>query len=171
MEPLLHVVLPFVALVLLGLEPQKALPLGLLGILPDLDVIFLIHRSISHSTVVTILLAAPILLYVWYKKPGYRSYALLGLMAVLSHQILDLFNGYTPILWPLSQESYWMETILNGRIGSEITLQPILEIYHRPTVFQTFSGLDAPIFTSEGLAITLTLLLPIAYTFIKEEYG
>ena len=52
MKPLIHFIVPFTALTLAGVEFRKALPISLLALLPDLDALFLVHRSLSHSLVV-----------------------------------------------------------------------------------------------------------------------
>ena len=95
MEPLVHFVVPFAALMLAGVEFRKALPISLLALLPDLDALFLVHRSFSHSVVVMLIGIAPFLLLTYKFKPRVHGYALLMLMAVASHSILDVFAGYT----------------------------------------------------------------------------
>jgi len=44
-EPLIHFVVPIVALMFVGLEFRKALPISLLALLPDLDALFLVHED------------------------------------------------------------------------------------------------------------------------------
>jgi predicted nucleotidyltransferase len=58
LEPLIHLILPLTALTLLGVDFRKALPLALFGLLPDLDALLLIHRSLSHSLPVLLAFAA-----------------------------------------------------------------------------------------------------------------
>ena len=101
MEPLIHFIVPFVALMLVDVEAKKALPISLLALLPDLDALLLVHRSNSHSIVVVLSVAAPLLLLAYKFKPRLCGYAFLALLAVTSHLVLDVFAGYTPLLWPL----------------------------------------------------------------------
>lgn len=161
MEPLVHFVVPFAALMLAGVEFRKALPISLLALLPDLDALFLVHRSLSHSVVVMLIGIAPFLLLTYKFKPRVHGYALLVLMAVASHSILDVFAGYTPILWPLYGYSVWIKTELVAHIGSSPSLLPSVQLLMKPTTFQPFQSLDAPLFTGEGLILSTVLLLPV----------
>ncbi|MFQ6087231.1 MAG: metal-dependent hydrolase [Candidatus Bathyarchaeia archaeon] len=167
MEPLVHFVVPFVALMLAGVEFRKALPVSLLALLPDLDALFLVHRSLSHSVVVIFIVIAPFLLLTYKFKPRVHGYALLALMTVVSHPILDVFAGYTPVLWPLYGYSVWIKTELVAHIGSSPSLLPSAQLLMEPTSFQPFQGLDAPLLTGGGLIISVVLLLPVLLRFSK----
>jgi membrane-bound metal-dependent hydrolase YbcI (DUF457 family) len=94
---------------LINVEVKKALPISILAVLPDLDALFLVHRSLSHSLVVVLGVTVPLLLLTYKFKPRLQGYVLLALLAVASHLILDLFSGYTPILWPLYGYSVWIQ--------------------------------------------------------------
>jgi len=163
MEVLLHFTIPFIMLTQLGLKPKKALALGVLAILPDLDVLFLVHRSLSHSLFVLGLAALPFFIYSWKFKPRLLRTVWLGFITVLSHIILDLFNGYTPILWPLYLHSLSVNAGLNGNIGSGVALHPTLQVYQTPTVFHRQAVFDAPLFKSSGLVVSLILIAPVLY--------
>ena len=62
MELLVHFVVPFVALMLAGVELRRALPISLFALLPDFDVFVFVHRSPTHSIVVMSMVAVPFLL-------------------------------------------------------------------------------------------------------------
>ena len=171
MEPLLHVAVPFTALVLLGIKPRAALPLALLGALPDLDALFLIHRSISHSAIILTLAWAPVLAATWLHRPTYKGYAVMGLLVLLSHPAIDMMGGYTPILWPLLDDSIRLNLSLNGRVGEGVSISPSIRLHSTPTVFQPVTSLDYPLFTGEGLVISLILLAPIALNIIRERHA
>lgn len=119
MELLIHFILPFTALTLLDVEFQKALPISFLAVLPDLDIFFLVHRSISHSLIAILSVTVPSLFLVYKFKPSLRRYALLGSVSVASHLVLDLFTGYTPILWPFLGCSVWIQVGLLAHVGNE----------------------------------------------------
>jgi len=159
MEPLLHFTIPFVALMLIGIEFKKALPISALALIPDLDALFHIHRSTSHSIVVPLLIIVPLLLF--RRRTGNHSFLLFVLLAVASHSILDLFTGYTPILWPLYGYSIWLQTGLAAHIGSSPGLSSSGQLLLEPTSFHAFQSLDAPLATGEGLIVSMTLLTPL----------
>jgi len=161
MEPLVHFVVPLTALLLFGVRLKKALPISLLALLPDVDALFLVHRSLSHSIVVMLIMAMPFLMLTYKFKPKLQDYALLALMTGVSHSILDVFAGYTPILWPLYGYSVSIQVVLAAHIGSSASLTPTVQLLTKPITFQQFPSLDAPLFTGEGLILSVVLLAPV----------
>ena len=167
MEPLIHFIVPFIALTLVGVEFRKALPISLLAVLPDLDALFLVHRSLSHSVVVVLSVMVPFVLLTYKFKPRFYSYGFLALMSVASHLVLDLFAGYTPILWPLYGYSVWIQAGLVAHVGSSPSLALSAQLLTEPITFQTFQSLDAPLFTGEGLILAAVLLMPVFFKAFK----
>ncbi len=161
MEPLVHFLVPFTALLLVGVGFKKALPVSLLAVLPDFDALFLVHRSVSHSIVLMLIGIAPFLFLAYKFKPRVQSYALLALMAAATHPILDVFGGYTPIFWPLYGYSVWIRAELFAHVGSSLSLISSAQLLTRPVTVQPFQSLDAPLFTGEGLILSAVLLLPV----------
>lgn len=159
MEPLIHFVVPFTALTLSGVRFRKALPISLIALLPDLDALFCVHRSLSHSLIVLLVVVAPLL--VLARRWRLHGYVWLASSAVASHLILDLFSGYTPLLWPLFGYSLWVQAELAAHIGSSPSLTSSVKLLKRPVTFQPFLSLDAPLFTGEGLVLSAVLLMPI----------
>jgi len=168
-EPLIHFIVPFTALTLVGVKFRKALPISLLAILPDLDALFLVHRSLSHSLVVLLSVMVPFLLLTYKFKPSLYSYGFLGLMSVASHLVLDLFAGYTPILWPLYGYSAWIQVGLVAHVGSSpsLALSAKVKVLTQPVTFQPFQSLDAPLFTGEGLILSVILIMPVLLRAFK----
>jgi len=160
-EPLIHFVVPFTAMMLVGVKTKKALPISLLVLLPDLDALFLVHRSLSHSLIVVLVVAMSLLLLTYKLRLGVYGYVGLGLLAVASHLVLDLFSGYTPLLWPLYDHSLWVQAGLVAHIGSSPSLTLSLKLLVKPIAFHPFPSLDAPLFTGEGLILSAILLMPV----------
>ena len=167
MEPLLHFVLPFVALYLFGEKPQTALQLAFLGVISDLDALFLIHRSMSHSLVIIGLIFIPFLIYAKYRRPELQRMIFLAFLVTMSHPILDL-NGSVPLFWPLSAYSITLNLSLNGVFRNGLSLRPNVDITLTPTDFSLLPGFDYPLFTEEGLLIALVLLMPIIYVQLQK---
>jgi len=161
LEPLFHFVVPLTALLLFGLKFKEALPISLLALLPDLDALFLVHRSLSHSIVIMLTMIAPFLMLTYKFKPELKNYSFLAFMAVASHSVLDAFSGYTPILWPLYSHSVWIQVGLGAHIGSSPSLTSSAQLLTKPITFEQFQSLDAPLFTGEGLILSIVLLSPI----------
>ena len=168
LDPLIHVAVPFFALRLLGLRSRRAVPISLMALLPDLDALLLLHRSPSHSIVVVLAVALPILLLVYRFRRGLLGSFPLALFAVSSHLLLDLFNGYTPILWPLYGQTVWIRVGLTAHIASSPSLTPSMMISTKPYTLQPLQSLDALLLTGEGLIISTILLASLtAGLFIK----
>ncbi len=164
MEPLIHFAVPLVALMLIGVGFKKALPLSLFALMPDLDALFLVHRSFTHSIPFLLSLAAPLLLTLYKFKPRLLRLGFVALLSMFSHLVLDLSAGYTPILWPLYNYSVWFQGDLYALIGSAPALALNLRILTEPIIFEHLGSLDAPLFTGNGLFATLTIFTPL---FVK----
>ncbi|MCX8199458.1 MAG: glycosyltransferase [Sulfolobales archaeon] len=157
-EPALHFSVIF-SLSTPWLGVKRALMLSLLALLPDLDVLLHIHRSVSHSIIVLGLVWLPIMLVVYILQRNYFSLVLLCFLSVLSHPLMDLFQAYTPILYPVLNRSLWIN--IDGRLSTSIDgfkLKTSLEVSDAQTVFTPIELLDAPLFTSSGFFISLLLI-------------
>ncbi|MEM3551185.1 MAG: metal-dependent hydrolase [Candidatus Bathyarchaeia archaeon] len=160
MEPLLHFVVPFVALTLAGFKLQKALPLAFLALIPDLDAFFMVHRSLSHSALILVLASLPFFASAYKIKREALKTCFFGLTSFLSHVVLDVFSGYTPIFWPLYDKALWVETGLSVHVGGSVGLSAYIDLLKTPVTFETFESFDAPIYTSGGIVLSLALLSP-----------
>lgn len=155
MEPVIHFAIPFAIVSLLGLRLKWAFLAGLVGILPDFDILFLMHRSISHSVLPALaLLLIPLI----WKNSRLQLPLQLSSLGLSSHVILDLIDGYTPILWPVSQSSFKLVFESRLIIESFPMLYFKLNLLERPYEYGTFVTFDAPLFTAEGLIIAFLLI-------------
>lgn len=161
MEPLIHFVVPFTALMLWRVGFKKALPLSLLAVIPDLDVLFWVHRSFSHSLIAVLGVTLPGILLVHRFQPNLYRMAWMGCLCVVSHPVMDLFAGYTPLLWPVYNHAVWIQTGLSIHIGSSTTLHSMAQLATQPITFQPLETLDAPLFTGQGLVLSPGATHPI----------
>lgn len=157
-EPLLHFTLPFL-LARSRLSFRESILIGLAGLLPDLDSLIRIHRWATHSLVLSsiIFLGAYIIIHFRYKR--YKLFTLFLFLAIALHILMDLSQAYTPILYPLTEYSYWMNIEVNIRIGDNIEPTSNIWIKSIRGEFREFEVLDAPLFTSVGLIISITIIL------------
>lgn len=165
-EPLIHFVVPFIALRSLGVDTRRALIFSLLALTPDLDVLFHVHRSISHSLIPLLMVSVPLLALMW-RRGEVRRVVLLATASVSSHLLLDL-SGYTPILYPILKDSVKLKLGLGFHMGSAPVLTLELGILTKPTTFTHLLSLDAPLFTAEGITTSLILLTPILLEHFRE---
>ena len=157
-EPLIHFIIPFFLLVTSGLGAKKAALISSLAILPDLDVIFHIHRSFSHSIVFILLLTVPAIMIAkkFYLDRFHDS--IIATLVILSHPFMDAFTYFTPVFWPLFNKSIYIVTELATNMNNVMDLDLKLNVYFKPAIFYQTQNIDAPIFSSIGVAVTFVLL-------------
>ena len=167
MEPLIHFIIPFTVLILLGLRFKEALPLSLLALTPDLDVFFHVHRSPTHS--IFILLVPFILLSPLVLKFKLQKYAVLAFLMLVLHLVLDMFAGYTPIFWPLYDQSVWVIFGSTAKLGSIPNLTLNLRILTKPTIFTYSETFEGVLFTGQSAVISAILfILAIIKTKVRK---
>lgn len=158
-EPLLHFAVPFASLRAFGLDLRKVLFASLVALTPDIDVLFQVHRSQTHSFVLLALVTLPLLVLTWNRK-SLRSLVLLGAFGVCAHLVLDLFQSSTPVLWPLVSESVWIPVTQYLHMGSAAAVTGSATVRVEPADISRFTSFDAPVLTGEGLALSTILLAP-----------
>ncbi len=166
-EPLIHFAIPFASLTLARIGYRKALLVSIFAIIPDLDVLFLVHRSQSHSLIPVI--AVTLTAYLLLKGTRYPTYVFLGSVGVASHIVLDMFGGFTPAVWPLWDQSIKILMDLSIHIASPPVVIFNPQILIEPTTFELIQTVEGPLFTSEGLIISVILLLPTLLTPIHNR--
>lgn len=157
-EAALHFSVVF-ALLAPRLGVKRGLLLSALALLPDFDVFLHVHRSMSHSVILLSLVYVPVVLAFYRFGPKYFGLSMLGLLALLSHPIMDCFQTYTPILYPVVDRSFWVR--VDGSVfisPNELRPQISVSVADKPAVFSAFKSMDAPVFTSEGFLISLLLV-------------
>jgi len=170
LEPLVHFVVPLVAFMLLGFDLRRSFLISLLALAPDLDALFLVHRSLTHSLMTLLGVSIPILIAIYRLKPMALKYGFMGLLSVASHIALDLPAGYTPVLWPLYNYSIWIQAELSAHIGSALTVALHLHMLTEPVSFEVAGSLDAPLFTGSGLIASLVVLAPFFVKRLEQRF-
>jgi len=165
-ELLLHFSIPFAITVpIVGL--RRALLVGFIAILPDIDALVHVHRSFTHSIILISILAALFILISWKIGKGLLTVTACGL-SLLSHPILDLFQSPTPILYPLSEYSYHISIKMNALVSEKIIPEISAKVSFEQTSFTRFQFLDAPIFTDVGFITSLILIAsPTIYYLVR----
>ena len=169
-EPLLHFIIPFVVLTAFGFTLKKSVLLSSIAILPDFDVLFHIHRSITHSIVFLILICIPIVVFVKLKYPNYFHDSIVGSLVLLSHPILDVFHTYTPILYPLYNKSIHIVCELVTDMNNISDLRFFFDIKIGQEGFGVISSsVDGIVFSSLGIGISLVILVGIVAKWRNEN--
>ena len=164
-EPLIHFIIPFSVLIMCGIGVKKSAFIASLAILPDLDVLFHIHRSFSHSMLLILLFCAPVIIIAAAKHSNRIYDALIATLVILSHPFMDLFTYFTPIFWPLFDKSIYVVTEMTTNMNNVSDIHLLFNVYLEPVVFYPTISMDAPIFSSGGVAVSLVLLIGL---FLKQ---
>jgi len=165
-EPSLHFSLPFAIFSYLGFSLPFCIFSSIFALVPDFDVLFKRHRSITHS----FLIYVPILILALVLHPfnGKMSEFLVAAWFALSSNVfLDLLVGYTPALWPIVRDEMSVSVEASVRFGRSFLVVPRLEIKKRKFLAESFDELEATMVTSQGLLISLLLILLSLLRFIR----
>jgi len=167
-ELLLHFSIPFaLAAPILGL--RRALVVGIVALLPDLDALMYLHRSFTHSVVFLSMLSIPLVLASLELGRGFRT-VLACSLSLFSHPLLDLFNSATPILFPISNYHYHLSLRMNLLFSDRIVPYISSGLSMEETRFKPFQSFDAPIFTDVGFIASLILIaFPSIYLMLRSS--
>ena len=168
-EPLVHYIIPFIILGMLGISIKKAALFSLLAILPDIDVIFHIHRSFSHSFFFILFFAVPAIIIINnYYKPLFND-SIIAALIVLTHPFMDMFDNYTPVFWPLYSKSIRLVTECTTNMNNVFDLNFNFNILTKPIVFYRPGLIDTHIFSSVGVGVSILLLtgLILKHLYLK----
>jgi membrane-bound metal-dependent hydrolase YbcI (DUF457 family) len=168
-EPLLHFVVPFVSLRAVGVDLRRAAFASFVALTPDLDVLFQVHRSQTHSLVIVGVVAVVLLALTWNRKT-LRFLVSLGTFGVLTHIVLDLFQDSTPVLWPLLTQSFWISATLDFHRANTMLVAGSVQLITNHAPIEPFVSLDAPIVTSAGLGVSIILLTPFVVQAIRGRF-
>jgi membrane-bound metal-dependent hydrolase YbcI (DUF457 family) len=117
-----HLALGYIAGTLTAKVTRSSINLPLLlfiAVIPDIDYLFpdIGRRTITHSLLVQLVIASPFLI-------KYRQHAIPYLGALISHDVIDLFNvAGVQLLWPISTYNH---PIIPYRIISQVA--PYMEV-------------------------------------------
>lgn len=158
MEPLIHFAIPFFLLVIFGVSKKKAAFASFFALLPDLDYFFGVHRSATHSLLILIVISLIALIFVRKRAGDKLGLAVICSIALFSHPFLDLFNDYTPILWPLLDRTVFIKidaSILSG-FGS-LSMNLNAGVLTSPLTFPN-AVVSESILSGEGLILAIVLI-------------
>ncbi len=167
---LIHLALPIAALIIVGFDRKLVLLFCPLAIIPDLDVIFGAHRSVSHSLFALGAISIVLILYAIYFKPRWKAPAIIVSLLLLSHPLMDIFTGPTQLLWPI--DSYYY-LLIEAPI---ITLSPLSIDFNSFSIqFLVYTPQEVgeimiepfSIFTNEGLIALIVIGVAVLYWIIR----
>jgi len=154
-----------------ALRPRYAAILALVGLLPDVDVLLRVHRWVTHSFILALAVATPLLVLTYRFRRGCFDVAVLSVIIYLLHLVLDLFAGPTPILYPLA-DSIWIRLVVYGVYSDiGIALTPRITVETMKPDFTPQPAIEGPIVSETGaiLAVISVLALLLSYLGKKKQ--
>jgi membrane-bound metal-dependent hydrolase YbcI (DUF457 family) len=139
--------------------PRRALLLALVGLLPDVDALLLVHRWVTHSIPVELLASAPLLALTYAYKRGYFGVAVLAMLLYTLHIVMDLLTGLTPALWPLAP-ALAVNIEVNGVYSVDgVRVTPGFEVVVGPADFARRDLVEGPLVSETGLVLLVVAIV------------
>lgn len=133
---------------------KYALLFALIGLLPDIDVLFRIHRWFTHSLILLACVALIVLSVILRFRRGLLTHTLFAFTLYALHTVLDLLMAPTPIFWPLVSVSYVLRIGINGSVSAEgVTLTSTIEVRTTTTDFTPKTSLEGPLISETGVVV------------------
>lgn len=145
-----HVFIPLVILLMfsrsLKIDPRTIAVLSIFGTFPDAD-IFLFHRATFHNIFI---LAIPAMAFIFLRR---KEILIIGFY-ILSHLILDIFNGGIYLLYPFYQNVFFssMQVFIN-----ENSISYIFD-YGVHNRIMNIVGKESLV-SSENMAVTILVII------------
>jgi membrane-bound metal-dependent hydrolase YbcI (DUF457 family) len=152
-------------------EPRRALLLAFVGLLPDVDALFLVHRWVTHSIPVALLASTPLLALTYAYRRGYVGVAVLAVLLYTLHIVMDLLTGLTPALWPLAP-ALAVNIEVNGAYSvNGVRVTPGFEVIVGPVDFARRDSVEGPLVSETGLMLVLVVALTSLVEYASRRLG
>lgn len=165
-----HIFIPLAILFIfsdkLKLDKKKIIMLSFVGILPDLDVIFF-HRMSFHNIFIILPILIIFLVRIIEKKD---SIAGIVCFYLVSHLILDIFNGGISALYPFYDGIFFINAEIRSSYnidGMMYTLNYGIKGDFVNNIAKAGNGYG--IVSSENFGIIVLLIIIILTVFIKDK--
>jgi membrane-bound metal-dependent hydrolase YbcI (DUF457 family) len=160
----MHLLLPLLIVLGIGVNSRLAILLAPLAILPDFDALTGWHRAVGHSFIPMIVMPVAILVYAKLKRPEWLTAALLVQFYLLSHLVLDISG--VAFLWPFTTDMYYISATLHFSAVDGYEFDFNFDYGSRP--YQSMGETD---FISTATFGVLALVLLTAVVYRKEALG
>ena len=149
---------------------RKALFISLFGILPDVDALFRIHRSITHSILIATVVSILALTLTKKFNNKFNLYVVIIYVTYSTHIIMDLFTGYTPILWPITNLEYMVVFNLSGIVlANGLLVNPYIEIVSEPVNFNIQPEVSGFLISDTGIATFTGIVIILAIEELSKK--
>lgn len=128
MDIIFHALCPLLILVAFRVAPKKALFMLPFALVPDIDVLLGMHRSVLHSFIPVLIIPACFIVFCYLRKKEWFVYSLIIQFYLLSHILFDLSDG-VGFLSPFTQDFYFVRLDLYFSFWGPIPLPDLRVVY------------------------------------------
>lgn len=147
-------------------KAKQAAILALIGLIPDVDALFRIHRWATHSLLLTAIISSIAITIALKRGFKYTSYITLIALLYGLHIAMDVFVAPTPLLWPLTSQAYMIDIQISGVIAEGgIGILANITATTEPINFTQQPYIEGPIISTTGIiaAIAVAAILAIEH--------
>ncbi|KXA96191.1 hypothetical protein AKJ37_05840 [candidate division MSBL1 archaeon SCGC-AAA259I09] len=162
-EALLHFTVVLAASLGIGIEPEVALILSVIALLPDIDVFFGFHRMYTHSALLMVMVGGPAIAILSFF--GLGRFGLLALSLALTHPLIDSFSDYTLLLWPAFRKPLRFDFSLKLIGASPLKISSESGGRTKDEI-QNPDHLEGPLATGRGVVISIVILFPFLLKWV-----
>ncbi|MEM0361262.1 MAG: metal-dependent hydrolase [Sulfolobales archaeon] len=150
---------------------KYAVLLALVGLLPDIDALFRIHRWFTHSLIIASLAFLAAYVIALKLKPKASKLVITAYILYSAHIILDIFTAPTPIIWPLTSMSYMFKVGIDGIISADgVAITQNIKLDITPADFTQRPMIEGPIISETSLTTAVAVATAIVVERLMQKH-
>lgn len=156
-----HIFIPMAILIMfsdkLKIDKKKIMTLSFISVLPDID-IFLLHRALFHNIFMIVI----VLILIYFLIRDIEVFGITSFY-LISHLILDIFNGGIFLLFPIYDGVFFSHIDLLFKDGI------IMPTFNYGISDKIVSTTAEGVMSSENIGTTILLIIFMMLTIFKEK--
>lgn len=153
------------------LSLKYAVLLALVGLLPDIDALFRIHRWFTHSIIIASLAFLTVYIVALKLKPKTPKLVITAYVLYSAHIILDIFTAPTPIIWPLTLMSYMFKVGIDGIISADgVAITQNIKLDTTPADFTQRLMIEGPIISETSLTTAVAVATAVVVERLMQKH-
>ena len=148
---------------------RRALLVAFVGLLPDVDAVFMVHRWVTHSIPIVLIASVPLLVLTLAYRRRYVGVVVVAVLIYMLHIVMDVFTGLTPILWPLAPAIGVVLEVNGVSNGESVVITPRVDVAVEPADFTRRDYIEGPIVAETGLMLAVVVAVASAVEYIARR--
>ncbi len=170
-EPLIHFVASYIIARYFVKRRTLCLAIALVGVAPDLDALFGVHRSGTHSLALLAIAMAILVALSTRIDVLRKNISLIYLCSALYalHIAMDIFTGLTPIAWPFTDLGIYIRAHISVSMTSSVAVKPGIEIVVEPIHMHSVYGYSYVVASEIGVSLLIALTVLEILTSVRRS--